>query len=334
MKKHMDTVRWGIIGCGDVTEIKSGPAFQKVNGSALVAVMRRSADLAADYARRHAVAAWYSDADKLIHDPNVDAVYIATPPDAHADYTARAAAAGKPVYVEKPMARTYAECRQMVDVCKKNGVPLWVAYYRRAQPAFLKVKELLESGAIGAPRLVASALWHPVNPDDYKNKSRLPWRVIPEISGGGLLYDVGSHQLDMFDFLFGPIRVESIRGATANQAGYYVPEDIVCANFRFESGVMGAGSWCFAGCHKALTDRVEVVGSKGKISFSVFAHSWVLLETDELTQEFNLPPSEHVELHLIQKIVEELHGGEAAPSTGISAARTNLVMEKIIQNNI
>jgi len=101
---HPKTIHWGIIGCGDVTELKSGPAFQKVPGSKLVAVMRRNADLARDYAKRHGVARWYSDASELINDPQVDAVYVATPPDSHALYAIQAMKAGKPVYVEKPMA--------------------------------------------------------------------------------------------------------------------------------------------------------------------------------------------------------------------------------------
>src|SRR3954470_22835271 len=96
-------VRWGIVGCGDVTEVKSGPALQKADGSALMAVMRRDAGKAADYARRHGVAKSYGDGGALINDPDVDAVYIATPPSSHIDYVQRVAAAGKPVYVEKPM---------------------------------------------------------------------------------------------------------------------------------------------------------------------------------------------------------------------------------------
>src|SRR3954452_10240835 len=100
----MRTIRWGIIGCGDVTEVKSGPGFQKATGSALVAVMRRDGDKARDYARRHGVARAYDNADDLIQDPEVDAVYIAPPPSSHADLALRTSAAGKPCLVEKPMA--------------------------------------------------------------------------------------------------------------------------------------------------------------------------------------------------------------------------------------
>src|SRR5688572_23614993 len=112
-----NTIRWGILGCGDVTEIKTGPAFYKVPGSQLVAVMRRNGELAADFARRHGVPRWYDNAAALVNDPEVDAVYIATPPGAHLEGALLVAAAGKPVYMEKPMARNAAECDAMIAAC-------------------------------------------------------------------------------------------------------------------------------------------------------------------------------------------------------------------------
>src|SRR5688500_4072884 len=106
----MDEIRWGIIGCGDVTEVKSGPGFQKARGSALVAVMRRDRAKAEDFARRHGVPRAYTDAEALIADPDVDAVYIATPPSSHRALALQVAAARKPCLVEKPMAMTHDEC--------------------------------------------------------------------------------------------------------------------------------------------------------------------------------------------------------------------------------
>src|SRR3954468_2626810 len=144
----MSTIRWGIVGCGDVTEVKSGPGFQKAEGSELVAVMRRDAAKAQDYARRHGVQRAYDRAEDLIADPQVDAVYVATPPSTHAELALAVAAAGKPCLVEKPMARNHAECLQMVEVFAAQGLPLWVAYYRRALPRFVLVRDLLADGAI------------------------------------------------------------------------------------------------------------------------------------------------------------------------------------------
>ena len=141
----MKTIRWGMIGCGDVAEVKSGPGFYKADNSTLVAVMRRNGALAQDFAKRHKVPRWHDDAEAIINADDIDAVYIATLTDSHLDYALRCAKAGKPVYVEKPMAMDYAQCRTMIDAAKAAKVPLWVGYYRRALPRFLKVKELLES---------------------------------------------------------------------------------------------------------------------------------------------------------------------------------------------
>src|SRR3954469_15798046 len=161
-----DTVRWGIIGCGDVTEKKSGPGFQKATNSALVAVMRRDAAKAADYAKRHGVPRWYLDGAQLIADPEVDAVYVATPPASHEQYAVMAARAGKPVYVEKPMGRTHAECVRMIEAARSAGTPLFVAYYRRCLPSFLRVKQLIDDGAIGDVRLVNVSLYLPPRASD------------------------------------------------------------------------------------------------------------------------------------------------------------------------
>src|SRR5689334_1778000 len=146
--------------------------------------MRRDGARAADYARRHGVPRWYDDARALVADPEVDAVYVATPPSTHLEHALLVARAGKPVYVEKPMARDHAECVAMVDGCRAAGVPLFVAYYRRALPRFLKIRELIDGGAIGEPRLVTVTLYQPLTPEEL-DASTLPWRVDPAIAGGG-----------------------------------------------------------------------------------------------------------------------------------------------------
>jgi predicted dehydrogenase len=321
-------VRWGIIGCGDVTEVKSGPAFQKVQNSELVAVMRRTGDLAKDYAKRHGVPKWYDDAESLIDDPEVDVIYIATPPGSHKEYTIKAAKAGKPVYVEKPMARTFEECQEMIAACETAGVPLFVAYYRRAQPRFLKIKELIEKKAIGEVRFVSSTQYQKPT-EDVKDSKNLPWRVQPHLSGGGLFFDVGSHTLDMFDFLLGPIKV--VQGLASNQAGYYPAEDIVTGTYQFESGVHGVGNWCFSAFENV--DINEIVGTHGKISFSTFGNDPVILTTANGKQEWSFERPEHVHQPLVQTIVSELTGnGGHSPSTGVSGARTNWVMGEMVKN--
>lgn len=321
----MKTIRWGIIGCGNVTEVKSGPGFQKANNSSLVAVMRRTGELAKDYAQRHGVPRWYDDAGALIHDPEVDAVYIATPPSSHKEYIILAARAGKPVYVEKPMALNFEECQEVIEACRSAGVPLFVAYYRRALSRFLKVKELLEAQAIGDIRFVSITLHQPVRQEEL-DLANLPWRVIPEIAGGGRFVDLASHMLDFLDYVLGPIR--SVQGFAANQGNYYPAEDIVTGTFVFESGVQGVGTWCFTSFDEV--DLTEVVGSKGKISYSTYGDDPVILTTTDGVTEFSIEYPPHIQQPLIQTVVDELIGIGRCPSTGESAARTTWVMDQML----
>jgi predicted dehydrogenase len=319
----MATVRWGIVGCGDVTEVKSGPAFQKARQSALVAVMRRDAAKAEDYARRHGVPRWYSDAEALVRDPEVDAVYVATPPSTHCQYTLLAAAAGKPVYVEKPMALDHGECRTMIEACAAAGVPLFTAYYRRAMPRFARIKALLDAGAIGTVRVASVSLYRAVVPP----AGSLPWRFDPAISGGGPFVDLASHQLDLLDFFLGAIA--DVSGAAANQAGLYAAEDVVTATFAWSSGVRGTGLWSFSA--SGDVDRTEIVGTRGRILFATFSDPPVILETAAGIESLELPFPAHAQQPLIQTIVDELLTGQpSCPSTAESAARTTRVIDALL----
>ena len=322
------TISWGFVGCGAVTEVKSGPAFQKIEGSRVAAVMRRNADKARDYARRHGVPKWYDDADELIADPGVNAVYVATPPGSHAEYAIRAAKADKPVYLEKPMGLNHAECLEIIEAFEKAGVPLFVAYYRRALPAFLKIRDLLRSGAVGEPRLVTAELHVAPRPRDLETDN-LPWHVLPEISGGGYFIDQASHQLDLLDFFFGP--VAEVRGIARNQARLYPAEDAVAATFAFESGVIGTGLWCHTVHPRNQLDRTEIVGSRGKIVYSTFGPNPVRLETASGVEEFSFEPPEHIQQPLIQIVIDALQGRAQCPSIGSSAARTTWVMDEILR---
>jgi len=321
----MKIINWGIIGCGDVTEVKSGPAFQKIPGSQLHAVMRRNASKAKDYARRHSVPKWYHDADKLINDPDVDIVYIATPPDSHCEYTFKVAAAGKPVYVEKPMARNHRECLDMIQACEQAKIPLFTAYYRRSLPAFTKIKDLLKQQQIGEVRFVNILLCQPPYEKDYDAK-HLPWRVIPEIAGGGYFIDLASHTLDLLDYFFGPAVEAS--GLACNQVKLYPAEDTVTANIRFQTGIIASGVWCF--CASKQKDLVTIIGSEGQISFSTFLERDVILENKNGRSSWPFIKPEHIQQPHIQSIVNQLNGDGRCPSDGYSAARTNWVMDQIL----
>lgn len=308
-----------------MTEVKSGPAFNKVGGSRLVAVMRRNGQKARDYAARHNVPRWYDDALKLIDDPEVNAVYIATPPDYHVRYAIQAMQAGKPAYVEKPMALNYEECLEMTRVSEETKVPLFVAYYRRMLPGFLKVKNLLESGVIGKPLFFSIRFFIPPYSEDYG--SPLPWRVMPEISGGGYIFDLGSHQLDYIDHILGPI--EKVSALTLNRSKLYTPEDFVSAGFSCRGGVAGHGVWCFTAPHHMKEDSIEIAGEKGRIHFSCFDFTSIKVTAGGKTGYFKNRRPQHVQQPLIQTIVDQLQGRGSCPSTGITAARTSRVLDEI-----
>ncbi|MCF7976061.1 MAG: gfo/Idh/MocA family oxidoreductase, partial [Phycisphaerae bacterium] len=222
----------------------------------------------------------------------------------------------------------HSQCHAMIQACDQADVPLFVAYYRRALPRFLKIKALIESGAIGVVRCVNMVLYKPVGPEEL-DPDNLPWRVRPEISGGGHFVDLASHMLDFLDFALGPI--ESVTGDASNQAGLYPAEDMVTSSFVFQSGVAGTGLWC-ATTHDRL-DRTEIVGSGGKITYATFGNDPVELTTATGTQFLSLKNPVHIQQPLIQTIVNALNGQGACPSTGETAARTTWVMDQLLSNH-
>ncbi|HZL76517.1 MAG TPA: Gfo/Idh/MocA family oxidoreductase [Bacteroidales bacterium] len=320
-------INWGIIGCGNVTEVKSGPAFNKVNDSRLQAVMRRDHALAEDYAARHKVPRYYTDASLLINDPEINAVYIATPPGNHAEFAIKSIKAGKPVYIEKPMALNFSECQKIIMAGKKYGVPVFVAYYRRALPGFLKVKEIIEKGAIGKIRFAHIQLFK--SPSEDELEGNLSWRVDPSISGGGHFFDLASHQLDYLDFLFGPVKV--VKSLVLNQGGFYKAEDFVSAQFLFADNICCSGTWSFSSAIEAGRDLIEIIGESGYIRFSCFNFEPIVLETSKGRQEFVNERPENVQIYLIDQVVKSIMGKGNAVSTGNTAARTSWVMDEVVK---
>ena len=320
-------IKWGFIGCGEVTEKKSGPAFNKVPGSSVVAVMSRNADRAKSYATRHGIARWYDDAQALLDDPEVNAVYIATPPSSHATYAIMAMKSGKPVYVEKPLAATYEECLRVNRVSRETGVPCFVAYYRRYLPYFQRVMQIVEAGQIG--KVVGVQIRFAVPPRDLDyNRKQLPWRVQRDIAGGGYFYDLAPHKLDLLQQLFGPIL--RVSGFCSNRAGLYESEDTVSASFQFPDGLPGSGTWCFCAHESAKTDRIQIIGDHGQISFSVFTYDPIELITEDGRQMLEIPNPPHVQLPLIQEVVEHLQGIRVCQMDSVSATPVNWVMDKIL----
>jgi predicted dehydrogenase len=324
----MKLISWGFIGCGEVAEMKSGPAFDDVEGSHVEAVMSRSEERARAYAERHGIKKWYTDAQELIDDPEVNAVYIATPPSSHATYAIMAMRAGKPVYVEKPLAATYDDCVRINRVSEQTGIPCFVAYYRRCMPYFLRVKEIVKSGTIGKVLSVQIRFSCPPRPEDYSPDGNLPWRLQADIAGGGYFYDMAAHQLDLLQGLFGVIT--RAHGYSSNRLGLYPVEDTVSAAFCFENGLNGSGMWCFVAHESAREDCIEIIGDQGKLIFSVFDYAPIQLHTSEGVQQLTVPNPPYVQFPLIKNVIEHLQGLAVCTCTSVSATPVNWAMDRIL----
>ena len=323
----MKIIKWGFIGCGEVTEKKSGPAFSEVAGSMVEAVMSRSEVKARKYAERHQIQKWYTDAQELIDDTDVNAIYIATPPSSHATFAIMAMKAGKPVYIEKPLAASYEDCARINKISSDTGVPCFVAYYRRYLPYFQRIKSIIDAGVIGKIINVQIRFAVPAPDLDY-NSPNLPWRLQPDIVGGGFFYDLAPHQLDLLQYYFGVIT--EANGICANRGGLYKAEDSVSACFKFENGLPGSGSWCFVAYNSAKEDRVEVIGDLGQISFSVFNYAPIVLHTQNGEEIIEVSNPSYVQFPLIKSVIEHLQGIGYCHCTAVSATPVNWVMDRIL----
>lgn len=324
----MEEIRWGIIGCGDVTEKKSGPAFNKVAHSNLVAVMRRDAEKAADYAKRHRVAKWYNDATALINDPNVNAIYVATPPLQHEAYTIQALAAGKPVYVEKPISLNAAAAERILAVAAQYNTKLVVAHYRRFMPLFLKVKELLQENIIGNVRLVQLHFFQPLKAEVIAQTEH-NWRLDPTVSGGGLFHDLAPHHLDLMVYYFGAIQKSA--GFAVKQQPDGKVHDLVTGQLLFENGIMFNGVWCFSAAPTTKKDVCEIYGSKGRISFSMFGDQ-LTIATAAGEKKLNFPALPHVQQPMINEVVKYFRNEAENPCSGAEALTTMKLMDLFTSN--
>lgn len=324
----MKLLKWGFIGCGDVVQRKSGPAFAEVEGSSVVAVMSRTEERARTYAIKNGVPRWYTDAQELVDDPDVNAVYVATPPASHATYAIMAMRAGKPVYVEKPLAASYEDCARVNRVSEQTGVPCFVAYYRRYLPYFQRVKQIIDDGRIGKVVSVEIRFAVPPRQLDYDMPETLPWRLQPDIAGGGYFYDLAPHQLDLLQQLFGIIL--EARGICANRGGLYEAEDSVSACFQFENGLPGSGSWCFVAHESAREDCIEVTGDLGKLMFAVFDYNPIILHTSQGVESIVVPNPPYVQYPIVKSVIEHLQGLCVCSCTSVSATPVNWVLDRIL----
>jgi 1,5-anhydro-D-fructose reductase (1,5-anhydro-D-mannitol-forming) len=323
--KNKDNIRWGIIGCGAVTEVKSGPAYKKTDGFQLAAVMRRDEKLAKDYAKRHDIEKYYSNADDLINDDSIDAVYIATPPNTHKFYGLRVATAGKICCIEKPLAPSYKDSKAILEAFEKAKLPLFVAYYRRSLPRFNKIKELLDNCEIGDIRHISWHLNKAANEIDLSKKYN--WRTDKNVAVGGYFDDLASHGLDLFAYLLGDYDV--VKGIGLNQQHLYSSFDSVSACWTHKNGVTGSGSWNFGGFSRQ--DKVIVYGSKGEITFSVFDEDPISIYNVLGKKDIKIENPENIQLYHVKNIRDQLLAGNIHPSNGLTATHTSWVMDQILR---
>lgn len=316
-----------MIGVGDVTEVKSGPALHKVAHSSLFAVTSRTYQKAVDYAQRHKVDKVYRAWEDMLADPDISIVYVATPPDTHKEFAIRAMEAGKDVYVEKPMALSVSEAEEMIKVAKRKGRRLFVAFYRRSLPYFEKVKELLEQGSVGKILTVSVRLMKAPLPTDL-DPAQHTWRIDKKVGGEGYFVDLAPHSMDILDYLISPI--EDVKGCAANLAGNYAVADTVTAIWKHRNGVLGNAVWCFSATAGSVQDEIVIVGTEGQLTCGTFDFKPIELLTESGKTLFDYDRPLHIQQGLISTIVAELRGKGECPSTGETALRTTKVIEAIL----
>lgn len=319
----MKTIRWGIIGVGDVCEVKSGPAFQKAPGSELIAVMRRNASKAEDFARRHRVPRWSNDASSLLEDPAIDAIYIATPPNLHLHYALQALEAGKQVYLEKPMARNAEEARRILEASESSGGKLVVAHYRRRLPLYRRIKEILASEELGKVRYVSLRTIQPEN-DPLIAASDEYWRVKPEISGGGIFHDLSPHQLDLMLYFLG--KPLAINGSSSRRLSGASCDDCVAGQAAFDGDVVFQGYWDFASHDGSVVDRCEILCELGTLRFSFFRSPILEINRSGNVETLDFPTPEHIQQPMIEAVNAYFRGEGDNPCDAATGVK---VMEMI-----
>ena len=317
-------LRWGIIGCGDVAENKGGPALYQVEGSQLIAVMRRDVEKARDFAQRHGAKRYYRTVEELLKDEEINAVYVATPPYLHCEQTIKTAESGKHILCEKPMAMNPSECYKMIDACRQNNVKLMMAYYRRCYPNVLKMKEFLQDGAIGEPMLAKVSL------TGYYNPQNGAWRIQPEISGGGVLMDVGSHRLDVLIFLLGD--VEEVCAYTETLRFDYEVDDSALLLLQFKNGTRGVAN--FNWNTGTGMDAIEIHGTEGKlVAEPLGTGNLALYQRGADVKQFTLPPTKITHQGLVENFVAALNENAPLICPGEEGLKTNLIMDAAYQSS-
>jgi predicted dehydrogenase len=305
------SVRWGLIGAGDIAQKRVAPALRDVSRSRLLGVARADAERAEAFARSFGADRWYRDYRELLADPEVDAVYVATPVHLHAEQTIAAAEAGKHVLCEKPMALDVAECDRMIAAARRHGVRLGVAYYRRFYPVVDRIKALLAAGEIGTPVLCQANAFEWLDmPADHPRG----WFLRKAESGGGPMFDFGCHRIEVLLNLFGNAR--RVSGLLANVFFARDVEDTAAALFEFEQGTCAMLAVTHATSEPR--DTLDVFGTRGAIHVPNLNRGELTITGGGSTRSEAHPPAQNLHAPLVEDFVEALLGGRDPAVGGVT----------------
>ena len=319
-----EALRWGIIGCGDVVEHKSGPAIQQAGNSVIAAVIRRDGAKARAYAERNSVPLWTGDPSEVIESPGTDIVYVATPPSSHLEYVLAAAIAGKHVLVEKPMGLSVPQAQEMITVCESAGVHLFVAYYRRFHPHVLEMKALIQAGRIGDP--VQSFIDLAVDVSCWPAS----WKEDPKISGGGYFVDLASHRLDAMVYMLGDI--QEAHGVTTTFDEAKQVEQAVSLCMTFKSGAQCVVSGDF--CSGRAADRFMIAGTCGSLASDPLDGHAFSLVSDGQTENFEFDKFSAPHLGLIPHIEGVIAGRTGNESSGQDGLLTEIILDEVVRRKV
>ncbi len=318
----MQKLRWGLIGCGDISRKRVAPALRDLPTCEFVAVSRARAELAREFAQEFGARKWHPRWEDLIADPEIDSVYVATPVYLHAEQTIAAAEAGKHVLCEKPMAMDVEQCDRMIDACRSNGVKLGVAYYRRFYPVIRRIKELLESGELGKPVLIQINAFEWFNPEPGHPRY---WFVEKDKAGGGPMFDFGCHRIEVMLNLLGPIA--DVRGIHNNVLFEREVEDTSVATFRFQNGTCGVLSVTHAA--QEPQDTLDIFCSNGSIHVPVLNQGVLQVRRAETTATEEHPPHPNLHLPLIEDFTQAVLE-DRAPEVAGEVGREVAQVEELI----
>lgn len=318
----MKIIRWGLIGCGDIAQKRVAPALRDLPNVDFVAVNRARAEFAEEFALKFGAQKWYADWRELIADPDIDAVYIATPVFLHAEQTIAAAEAGKHVLCEKPMALHVEECDQMIAACQAQGVKLGLAYYRHFYPVIARLKDILASGEIGQPILaqINAFEWNDMKPDNARY-----WFLTKAKSGGGPMMDFGCHRIEVLMNLFGPInRVQAFNDALLFAREV---EDTSAAFFKFEQGLRATLTVTHAAFESQ--DTLDIFGSQGSLHVPVLNRGELVVKTAQGERKESHPPHMNIHAPSIEDFTQAISENREPLVTGEIGREVARIVEEI-----